>query len=334
MLAQDTAPEPDALDRLAGSLELAPSVAFVAPKLVRWDDRSEIVSLGVSMTRFGRTVGLADGELDQGQHDGREDVLGADVRGILARADAWRELGGLDPALAGADEGLDLGVRARLSGRARVARPDAHRRRRRRRRRRSAVADHAAAAPAPRVRVARGPAAPPARLRPAARGAAALADAPSARALALARAPGAQGAGPDRPGVGRVGRRGRAARRSRRAPGGRLKAARRVPWAQLAPLRTSWTEIRESLDDEADDDAPAYLRRDLRFFSGGGAWLVLAALVVSIAAFPALLAWPVLGGGALQPLRATVVQLWADAAYGQRALGLDTDRPRRSRSRP
>ncbi|MFK4836175.1 glycosyltransferase family 2 protein, partial [Microbacterium sp. ZW T2_14] len=116
LLAQDTAPEPDALARLAGALELSPSVAFVAPKLVRWDDRSEIVSLGVSMTRFGRTVGLADDELDQGQHDAQEDVLGADVRGILVRSDAWSRLGGLDRGLAGADEGLDLGVRARLAG--------------------------------------------------------------------------------------------------------------------------------------------------------------------------------------------------------------------------
>ena len=42
LLAQDTAPEPDALLRLAGTLELAPSAAFVAPKLVRADDRSVI----------------------------------------------------------------------------------------------------------------------------------------------------------------------------------------------------------------------------------------------------------------------------------------------------
>src|SRR6478736_4691168 len=116
LLAQDTAPEREALSRLAGALELSPSVAFVAPKLVRWDDRTEIVSLGVGMTRFGRTVGLADDELDQGQHDAREDVLGADVRGILVRADAWQRLGGLDRGLSGADEGLDLGVRARLAG--------------------------------------------------------------------------------------------------------------------------------------------------------------------------------------------------------------------------
>src|SRR5688572_20215784 len=116
LLAQDTAPEREALARLAGALELSPSVACVGPKLVRWDDRSEIVSMGVGMTRLGRAVGLADGELDQGQHDGREDVLGVDVRGMLARADAWRALGGLDPALLGADEGLDLGVRAHLAG--------------------------------------------------------------------------------------------------------------------------------------------------------------------------------------------------------------------------
>ncbi|WP_164861829.1 glycosyltransferase family 2 protein, partial [Microbacterium sp. CPCC 204701] len=116
LLAQDTAPEPDALARLAGALELSPSVAFVAPKLVRWDDRSEIVSLGVGMTRFGRTVSFAEGEFDQGQHDARDDVLGADIRGILIRTDAWRRLGGIDRALAGADEGLDFGVRARLSG--------------------------------------------------------------------------------------------------------------------------------------------------------------------------------------------------------------------------
>jgi len=116
LLAQDTAPEPDALARLVAALETAPSVAFAAPKLVRWHDRNHIVSLGVTMTRTGRTVGLADGEHDQGQHDAREDVLGADVRGLLVRADVWRDLDGIDPALGGADEGLDLGVRARLAG--------------------------------------------------------------------------------------------------------------------------------------------------------------------------------------------------------------------------
>ncbi|MBQ9916632.1 MAG: glycosyl transferase, partial [Microbacterium sp.] len=108
LLAQDTAPDPDALLRLAGALELSSSLAVAAPKLVAWDDPAEIVSLGVSMTRYGRTVELAAGELDQGQRDGDADVLGADVRGMLVHRDSWRALGGLDPALGGADEGLDL----------------------------------------------------------------------------------------------------------------------------------------------------------------------------------------------------------------------------------
>jgi len=112
VLDQDTNPAPDALVRLLGALETSPSVAVAAPKLVRADDNDRIVSLGVTLTRGGRSVGLADGEHDQGQHDAGDDVLGSDVRGILVRADAWRALGGIDPALAGADEGLDLGVRA------------------------------------------------------------------------------------------------------------------------------------------------------------------------------------------------------------------------------
>jgi hypothetical protein len=326
LLAQDTAPEPDALARLAGELERSPSAAFVAPKLVRWDDRTEIVSLGVGMTRFGRTVGLADGELDQGQHDAREDVLGADVRGILVRTDAWHRLRGLDRGLAGADEGLDLGVRARLAGGrvslvpgalvatagdgvAGVPAPTTPQRQRR------AVFAQRAAQLHRRLVYAHAPLVPlhwvsllplaiwravvdlvrkqPARIAPEW----------GATAVVLV-------------GIASVWR----ARR-------RLAQARSASWAQVAPLRTTHSELRERLEDEPEVAVGGHRRSDLRFFAGGGAWLVLAALAVSIAAFPALLAWPVLGGGALEPLATTVGQLWEDAAFGRRALGLDTVGP-------
>ncbi|KAA9111215.1 glycosyltransferase [Microbacterium rhizomatis] len=327
LLAQDTAPEPEALARLAGALELAPSVAFVAPKLVQWDDRTQIVSLGVSMTTLGRSMGLSDGQLDQGQHDAEEDVLGADVRGLLVRTDAWRQLAGLDPALLGADEGLDLGVRARLAG-ARISLvPTAL----------IAVAgDGAAGVPAGDARRSRRAFAQRtaqlhrrlAYARPWAVFFVWLAILPialwrtvlhliakhpflvvtewGASALALVR-------------VGAVAR----AR-------GRIRAARRAPWSQVAPLRVTRTDLRERFDidgEEAVAPVGEHIRGDIRFFSGGGAWLVLAALVISVAAFPALLAWPVLGGGALAPMRATVAQLWADAAYGVRAAGLDAIGP-------
>ncbi|WP_342000912.1 glycosyltransferase [Microbacterium sp. LWH7-1.2] len=326
LLAQDTAPEPDALARLAGALELSPSVAFVAPKLVRWDDRTEIVSLGVGMTRFGRTVGIADDELDQGQHDAREDVLGADVRGILVRADAWNRLGGLDRGLSGADEGLDLGARARLAGGRVSLVPSALV---------ATAGDGVAGLPTP--------------LTPQRQRRAVYAERVAQLHRRLVYAPAV--AAPlhwltilplalwrtivdlARKQPGRITAEWAAAAvalvrlvpvwRARR----RLAHARTASWAQIAPLRTSRSELRERLDDDPEVALGGLRRSDLRFFAGGGAWLVLAALAVSVAAFPALLAWPVLGGGALQPLATTVGQLWDDAMYGQRALGLDTIGP-------
>ncbi len=325
ILAQDTAPEPDALARLVGALELGPSVAFVAPKLVRWDDRTEIVSLGVSMTSLGRTVGLADAELDQGQHDAREDVLGTDIRGILARTDAWRDLGGIDRALKGADEGLDLGVRARLAGARVLLVPTAL----------VAVSgDGVAGLPSPLTGVRR-------RRRAFASRTAQLhrrlvyAPAPAAPFLWLAilptalwrtvlqivrKQPGLVGPEWAAAVVAMVRLPSVARARSR------IRSSRTTGWAQLAPLRVSQRELREQLEDDADSATPAR-RGDLRFFTGGGAWLVLGALVASIAAFPALAAWSVLGGGGLQPLSANIVRLWADTAYGLRASGLDTVGP-------
>ncbi|HKT56433.1 MAG TPA: glycosyl transferase, partial [Microbacterium sp.] len=73
---------------------------------------------------------------------------------------------------------------------------------------------------------------------------------------------------------------------------------------------------------ESERPREGHPRTDLRFFSGGGAWAVLGALIASIALFPALLAWKSIAGGALQPLHATVSQLWADAGYGLRPLGM------------
>lgn len=327
ILAQDTAPEPDALARLLGVLEVAPSVAIAAPKLVTWNDRAEIVSLGVSMTRFGRTVGLADGELDQGQHDGGEDVLAADIRGLLVRTEAWRMLDGIDPGLSGGDEGLDLGARSRLAG-GRVTLVPA-----------AVVAVHGdgvAGLPAPTTGSARRRAAFVARAAQLHRR---LVYAPlwavplhwlTLLPLALWRT--ALHLIRKQPGL--VWAEWRAAFVAIfRLPSvvrgrGRIRRTRTAPWSLLSPLRVSQADLRERLEDEA-DAAPlgAVRRTELRFFSGGGAWLVLAALVVSVVSFTALLAWPVLGGGGLEPLRSTVTQLWADAAYGQRALGLDTVGP-------
>ncbi|WP_308493280.1 glycosyltransferase [Microbacterium terrisoli] len=320
LLAQDTVPEPDALAHLSDALEVAPSVGVAAPKLVRWNERDRIVSLGVTMTRFGRSVGLADDEFDQGQHDATEDVLGVDIRGVLVRTDAWRRVGGIDPALAGADEGLDLGVRTRLAGgrvdvvpAARVAVrgdgvagpagvPPVHTMGMRYAVSRAQLHRRLAYAPAVAVpflwlallpvalwrTVVRLVAKTPAGILP--EWAAAAVSVIALPSLWRARA--------------------------------RIRRAQDVPWSQLAALRITREQLRTGLRPDLDVRDELVRREELRFFTGGGAWAVLGALIASAVVFPSLLVWPALGGGALAPLRSTVARLWADAAYGLRPLGL------------
>ncbi|WP_250646108.1 glycosyltransferase [Microbacterium tenebrionis] len=304
LLAHDTAPHPGALAQLAGALERSPSASIAAPKLVDVDDDRHLVSLGVTMTRWGRSVELAAGELDQNQHDGRDDALGADIRGMLIRA----ETTGLllpDPGLGGADEGLDLGVRARLAGGRVTLAPGA---------RVSVSPDGPAALPqgqAPRAYVTR-----LAQLHRR------LAYAPAAvvplhwlsllplalwRTIAHLVAKRPASVFPEWGAALAAMVRFGAVARSRRG----IRTNRKASWARIAPLRISRAELRRRLDDGHGSEGGAV--SELDFFSGGGAWAVLGALVVSIAAFTTLLAWPAIGGGALLPLRDTVAALWSDA---------------------
>ncbi|MDX2377038.1 glycosyltransferase [Microbacterium sp. LRZ72] len=327
LLAQDTAPDPDALRLLAGALETQPSVSVVGPKVVDWDDPDRLVSLGVSMTRLGRTVGLVDGQLDQGQHDHRQDALAADIRGLLVRRAVWDALRGADPALLGADEGLDIGVRSRLSGGRVVLVPGA----------RVAVAgDGVAALPAPidgRRRRRRRFAARTAQLHRR------LAYAPPLVAplvwlalLPLALARTVMHLARKMPSMvlpewaatltvaARLGAIARSRRRIREAP---RMLGTRASWSALAPLRVRRGQLKRRFDETDDEGDDIDRRGELHFFTGGGAWAVLGSLVVGAVAFFSLLAWPTLGGGGLLPLHAALGEIWNDAAYGARALGLN-----------
>ncbi|MFE7066839.1 glycosyltransferase [Microbacterium sp. NPDC057658] len=318
ILAQDTAPHPRALERLTGMLERSPSAAIVAPKLVATDNDREIVSLGVSMTTFGRAVELAAGELDQGQHDRMDDALGADIRGLLIRGEV-REALRPDPALAGADEGLDLGVRARLGGGRVVLAPAA---------RVSAAPDGPAALPTGRSRRAFVTRLAQLHRRLAYAPAAAvplhwLTFLPLALWRSLTHLVGKrpEAVFPEWGAALTAMLRFGAVARSR----ARIRSFRSSTWASIAPLRVTPSQLRRRLDDGHGSEHGAV--SELRFFSGGGAWAVLAALVVSIASFTSLLAWPALGGGGLLPLRETVGALWRDAAWGMRGVGLDVVGP-------
>ncbi|WP_430592380.1 glycosyltransferase family 2 protein [Humidisolicoccus flavus] len=116
LLPHDAVPTPDALEQLLATAETSPSVVIVGPKLMRLEERDTFSEFGETLTQFGSSLLLHEGELDQGQHDQRIDALGVASAGILIRRDVFDDLEGFDPALPDIDSGLDLGVRARLAG--------------------------------------------------------------------------------------------------------------------------------------------------------------------------------------------------------------------------
>jgi GT2 family glycosyltransferase len=117
LLHDDSAPEPEALERLLIAADLSPSLAVVGPKVLGWDDRRRLLEVGVSITGSGhRETGLERQEMDQGQHDGQRDVLAVGSAGALVRRDVWEQLGGFDRRLRMFDEDVDFGWRANLAG--------------------------------------------------------------------------------------------------------------------------------------------------------------------------------------------------------------------------
>ncbi|MGV8968057.1 MAG: glycosyltransferase family 2 protein [Cellulomonas sp.] len=126
LLHDDCAPEPAALDELVRAVEHSPSVALAGVKQRSWADPALLLELGVTTSRLGRRMtGIEEGEVDQGQHDGRDDVLAVGLAGALVRRDVWDALGGTDPRLGPFGDGLDLSRRARLAGHRVVVVPSA-----------------------------------------------------------------------------------------------------------------------------------------------------------------------------------------------------------------
>ncbi|MHA7282174.1 glycosyltransferase [Arthrobacter sp. TMS2-4] len=117
LLHDDSAPEPDALAELLLAVERAPSVTVAGAKQVAWDDRRELVDVGLSISRWAERLTLIDvDEHDQGQYDARSDVFAVNSAGMLIRRDVFDALGGFDPALHGVGDDVDLCWRNRLAG--------------------------------------------------------------------------------------------------------------------------------------------------------------------------------------------------------------------------
>lgn len=322
LLTADTAPEPQALERLLGAIEVAPSVAIAGPKLVDVDDRAILLSYGESISRRGETVRLVDGELDQAQYDADNDVLAVSSSAMLVRRSTWAELAGFDPGLPTTDAGLDFSIRTRLSG-ARVVRvPDARVARGR------PPEDFGRRRPSgERVRARLARAAQLHRRMTYAPGGALVFHWLSLVPLAVARSIGhLLGKRPGLIGGELAAAFAAAFDGTVPAARARLRRTKRIPWAAIAPLRVGPDELRERRAAARErrtgaSEEPELVRAS--FFSGGGAWIVLVAALAGLGVFWSLLQAQVLRGGALLPLSGEVATLWTNLVIGPREGAVD-----------
>lgn len=326
LLGHDNAPAPDALAKLLGAVEIAPSVGVAGPKLMDAADPTKISQFGQTMSRFGATIPLVSNELDQAQHDRMDDVLAVSAAGMLVRRSLWKSLGGFDPGLPSVDAALDFSVRARLAGYRVIVVPEA------------------------KVLSVGGPelfergtssAGRTFRLSRAAQLHRRLVYAPgwalsmhwlSLVPLAILRAIGDLVA--KRPGA--IGGELRAAFSTAFSGGigaarANLRRGRRLGWGAIAPLRMPVAEVRERRMQareaaviEADAaSARAFTQGESRagFIANGGIWAVLLTGLIGVFAFGALLGAEALSGGGIRPITHGVPELWSNIGIGWRDIG-------------
>lgn len=126
VLHDDVSPEPDALQHLLAAAAAEPTAGILGPKHVVASDPERLVEVGITLTRAGRPLAEPrHGELDQGQHDDRHDVLAVSLAGALVRREVIDRLGGLDGTLAGRSADVDLCWRAHQAGHRVVVVPEA-----------------------------------------------------------------------------------------------------------------------------------------------------------------------------------------------------------------
>jgi GT2 family glycosyltransferase len=125
-LHDDVALDPDCVGLLVASA-LETEAGVVGGKGLSWDEPEVLLEVGMSADEFGYPVsGLEEGEIDQGQHDVRRDVLFVTSACILVSRATVERGGSWDPAYFLFGEDLDLCIRARMLGFPVVVAPKAY----------------------------------------------------------------------------------------------------------------------------------------------------------------------------------------------------------------
>ena len=126
LLHDDSAPAPHCLEALLAAVAEARSAALVGPKQVDWDDPEQLLEVGLRTTASARRANdVVAGEIDQGQHDDRSDVLAVGTAGALVDRAVWEELDGTSPEFPVFNDGLELSRAVRLAGHRVVVVPQA-----------------------------------------------------------------------------------------------------------------------------------------------------------------------------------------------------------------
>jgi GT2 family glycosyltransferase len=115
-LHDDVALESECISLLiAAAMETGAGV--VGGKGLAWDNPELLVEVGMTADQFGYPfAGLEEGEIDQGQHDQRREVLFVTSACILVGRALVEKVGSWDTGYFAFGEDLDLCTRARLSG--------------------------------------------------------------------------------------------------------------------------------------------------------------------------------------------------------------------------
>jgi GT2 family glycosyltransferase len=115
-LHDDTALDRDCVGLLVSSA-LETDAGVVGGKGLSWDEPEVLLEVGMSADEFGYPVsGLEEGEIDQGQHDTRREVLFVTSACILVSRATVERCGSWDGGYFLFGEDLDLCIRARLCG--------------------------------------------------------------------------------------------------------------------------------------------------------------------------------------------------------------------------
>lgn len=117
LLHDDSAPDATCLEEQVRVFADSDTTKVVGAKQRAWDKATQLLEVGIRATGSGRRLQEMDAEeIDQGQYDGRSDVLAVGTAAMLLDWDTYLELEGFDPRLGPFGDGLEFCRRVRLAG--------------------------------------------------------------------------------------------------------------------------------------------------------------------------------------------------------------------------